>query len=195
MTPHEALKILGLTISASEEEIKQAYRDRVKVWHPDRFPNDPRLRAQAQEETRRTIEAYQALDGYRPPLRSSSEAQAPPPPASSQSSPHDHDPGRGGVGAVTKKYALLGLALLAVAYWIYSTHAAKVREEQARSRICADFYRESDACIDRREREACLTVDRMRAAKVSYTWCLMGKEMDPDAAALWQKQMNSVGVH
>ncbi|HMK74867.1 MAG TPA: DnaJ domain-containing protein, partial [Thermodesulfobacteriota bacterium] len=37
-------QILGLTPEASEEEIKQAYRDLVNVWHPDRFPYNQRLK-------------------------------------------------------------------------------------------------------------------------------------------------------
>jgi COMPASS component SWD3 len=35
-------EILGLKTEASKEEIKQTYRDLVKVWHPDRFSHDPR---------------------------------------------------------------------------------------------------------------------------------------------------------
>ncbi|MCK4486820.1 MAG: J domain-containing protein [Desulfobacterales bacterium] len=36
-------EILGIDDTASLGEIKQAYRDMIKVWHPDRFSNDPRL--------------------------------------------------------------------------------------------------------------------------------------------------------
>jgi hypothetical protein len=43
----EALKILGLEQGATPDEIKQAYRDLVKVWHPDRFGSDVRLRSKA----------------------------------------------------------------------------------------------------------------------------------------------------
>jgi curved DNA-binding protein CbpA len=53
-------EVLGLRPGASLDEAKQAHRDLVKVWHPDRFSNDPRLQARAQEklpEIRETEEA------------------------------------------------------------------------------------------------------------------------------------------
>jgi len=42
-----ALEILGLGPDATPEAIKQAYRDLTKVWHPDRFQNDLRVRLKA----------------------------------------------------------------------------------------------------------------------------------------------------
>ena len=41
---------LGFKPGATEEQIKQAYRDLVKVWHPDRFAGSPRLQEKAQEK-------------------------------------------------------------------------------------------------------------------------------------------------
>lgn len=59
-------KTLGLKRrSATEEEIKQAYRDLVKVWHPDRFPNDPRLQQKAQEKLKEINLAYEYLKSHR----------------------------------------------------------------------------------------------------------------------------------
>ena len=43
-------EILGLNLGASEEEIKQAYRDLVNVWHPDRFSDNERLEEKASEK-------------------------------------------------------------------------------------------------------------------------------------------------
>ena len=37
------IEILGLKPGASQEEVNQAYRDLVNVWHPDRFVGNPRL--------------------------------------------------------------------------------------------------------------------------------------------------------
>ena len=57
-------QILGLNPGASEEEIKQAYRDLVNVWHPDRFPNNPRLREKANEKLKEINFAYKMLKSY-----------------------------------------------------------------------------------------------------------------------------------
>jgi curved DNA-binding protein CbpA len=43
----EARAVLGVTAAASEEEIRRAYLDLIKVWHPDRFLGDLRLQAKA----------------------------------------------------------------------------------------------------------------------------------------------------
>ena len=57
-------QILGLNSGASEEEIKQAYRDLVNVWHPDRFPNNQRLREKANEKLKEINLAYENLKSY-----------------------------------------------------------------------------------------------------------------------------------
>lgn len=40
-------QILGLKPGASLEEIKKAYRSLAKLWHPDRFSQNPQLQAEA----------------------------------------------------------------------------------------------------------------------------------------------------
>jgi curved DNA-binding protein CbpA len=54
-------EILGLEPGASIEEVKIAYRDLVKVWHPDRFINDPRLQLKSNEKIKEINEAYNEL--------------------------------------------------------------------------------------------------------------------------------------
>lgn len=53
--------MLGLAADATSVEVKEAYRDLVKVWHPDRFGSDARLCAKAEEELKRINEAYTVL--------------------------------------------------------------------------------------------------------------------------------------
>lgn len=54
-------EMLELASGASLEEVKRAYRDLVKVWHPDRFTHDPRLQEKAQEKLKKINEAYTHL--------------------------------------------------------------------------------------------------------------------------------------
>ena len=41
--------------------LKEAYRDLVKVWHPDRFGSDARLRQKAEDKLKQIINAYMVL--------------------------------------------------------------------------------------------------------------------------------------
>lgn len=61
-----ALRVLGLPPSATADDIKSAWRDLAKVWHPDRFVHDERLRRKASENLSRINEAHEALRGYDP---------------------------------------------------------------------------------------------------------------------------------
>ncbi len=54
-------QMLGLEPGASGAEIKQAYRDLVIVWHPDRFPGNSRLQKIATEKLKEFNLAYQEL--------------------------------------------------------------------------------------------------------------------------------------
>ena len=54
-------KILELESNATPDQIKQAYKDLARVWHPDRFLNDPKLQEKAQEKLKEINIAYQQL--------------------------------------------------------------------------------------------------------------------------------------
>jgi len=54
-------QILGIRHDAGPDEVKQAYRDLVKIWHPDRFAGDIRLQAKAQEQLKKITSAYRNL--------------------------------------------------------------------------------------------------------------------------------------
>ncbi|KJU85531.1 protein containing Heat shock protein DnaJ [Candidatus Magnetobacterium bavaricum] len=51
--------VLGINVGASEKDVKDAYRDSIKVWHPDRFANEnERLKKKAEARTKEVNEAY-----------------------------------------------------------------------------------------------------------------------------------------
>jgi hypothetical protein len=57
-------EILELKPGASPEDIKQAYKDLVSVWHPDRFSHNLRLRQKAQEKLKEINQAFEEIEAY-----------------------------------------------------------------------------------------------------------------------------------
>src|SRR5438093_2736190 len=57
-------EILGLKPGASLDKVKEAFRDLVKVWHPDRFAHDPRVQKKAEEKLKEINLAYQKLESF-----------------------------------------------------------------------------------------------------------------------------------
>ena len=66
-TRTDHLAELELGEHATPDEIRQAYRDLARVWHPDRFDRDPRMRRKANDKTRRVVEAYDYLKAHPAP--------------------------------------------------------------------------------------------------------------------------------
>jgi uncharacterized membrane protein len=62
MTDKQCYEILEVSITASKEDIKKAYLDLIKVWHPDRFPNKD-LKEKATEKLKRINAAYNQIQG------------------------------------------------------------------------------------------------------------------------------------
>ncbi len=54
-------KILEIQPTASPEEIKQAYRDMIGIWHPDRYVQTPRLYEKATEKLKELNIAYKEI--------------------------------------------------------------------------------------------------------------------------------------
>lgn len=53
--------LLELKPGASLDDVRQAYRDIVDVWHPDRFNHNQRLRKKAEEKFKEMNRAYEIL--------------------------------------------------------------------------------------------------------------------------------------
>jgi len=79
-----ALQTLGLEADATAEQIKDAYRLLVKVWHPDRFQNDRKLKDETENKLKAINAAYVLLTSpaaskvkrAQPRYASASEARA-----------------------------------------------------------------------------------------------------------------------
>lgn len=101
MTRGEALRIFELDDRRTQEEVRAAYRELVKVWHPDRFANDPDLRAKADRRLQDINRAYAVLqdgDGTvepprepTPPPRAATPAHTPTPRTAADSTPRPAD--------------------------------------------------------------------------------------------------------
>ncbi len=61
----DAYRLLDTTAAASDEEVKRAYRDLLKVWHPDRFGNDETLRRKAEEKLKMINAAFETIEKAR----------------------------------------------------------------------------------------------------------------------------------
>ena len=61
MSIDEALALLGLHSAANSTAIKAAYRELVKVWHPDQYAHDPVFRLEAEAKLAEINRAYQVL--------------------------------------------------------------------------------------------------------------------------------------
>src|SRR5258706_16184243 len=60
----EAYRALDLQPGTDLGSVRQAYRLLVKVWHPDRFANDPKLQAFSDEKLKDINASYEAIVAY-----------------------------------------------------------------------------------------------------------------------------------
>ncbi len=58
-------KLFGITSDANLAELKTIYRNLMKEWHPDKFP-DPAAHAEAELKSKEIIEAYHFLVSLSP---------------------------------------------------------------------------------------------------------------------------------
>ncbi|MCD6265615.1 MAG: J domain-containing protein [Deltaproteobacteria bacterium] len=64
MDIRRCLDILELKPDATLNEAKQAYKDMVNIWHPDRFSNNPRLKQKAEDRLKEVNEAYEMVKSF-----------------------------------------------------------------------------------------------------------------------------------
>lgn len=57
-------QMLGLKQAATWEEVRRAYREEVKRWHPDRFPAGSRQQAKAAERMTQCNLAYESVEAW-----------------------------------------------------------------------------------------------------------------------------------
>ena len=57
-------EILELDPEASLGDAKQAYKDLVNIWHPDRVSNNPRLKQKAEEKLKEVNVAYKKVEAF-----------------------------------------------------------------------------------------------------------------------------------
>ncbi|MGD1919982.1 MAG: DnaJ domain-containing protein [Pleurocapsa sp.] len=60
----QSYAILEIPTTASPELTKQAYRKLAKTWHPDRYINNPVLKAKAEEKIKEINQAYAVIKNY-----------------------------------------------------------------------------------------------------------------------------------
>jgi len=60
----DALAVLELPPKTTRSEVKKAYRQLAKVWHPDRFRGDPDLQAKAEKKLKQINQAYSTVMGH-----------------------------------------------------------------------------------------------------------------------------------
>jgi hypothetical protein len=81
----QAYNSLDLSPDATPQVARRAYRQLVRVWHPDRFSDDPWLQARAEEKLKEINEAYAVVQedlasrAQRPETSAGATSSAPPP--------------------------------------------------------------------------------------------------------------------
>ena len=69
----QCYRALDLEPGATPADVKLAWRELVKVWHPDRFPNDAKLKAKGAAKLRDINRAYEILEAHLKPQQPSQD--------------------------------------------------------------------------------------------------------------------------
>ncbi len=68
-------KILGVHEETELKELKTIYRNLMKDWHPDKFQDNPDQKLEAEEKSKKIIEAYHFLVSVAPETREQTLAE------------------------------------------------------------------------------------------------------------------------
>ncbi len=77
MNRFEALKILGLGAEATLKDARHAYREQVKLWHPDRYSDNSALKSMALKNVQDANRAWAYLRSRLPVQPKTTAAKAP----------------------------------------------------------------------------------------------------------------------
>ena len=112
--------VLDLTPPVAMADLKEAYKDLVQVWHPDRFAHNPRLRSRAEEKIKVINLAYETLDRFlsQQQARQQSQQKAPTPSRTTANPIHTRGVHGWGDRMSLKNKALIYGVLVLPATWI-----------------------------------------------------------------------------
>jgi uncharacterized membrane protein YgcG len=132
------LEILELSPDASMDDLNQAYRDLVNIWHPDRLGHNPRLKKKAEEKLKELNQAYEALkpvlsseSGVEKNAKPGSQGRAQEKPGAEQGTPEAGN--QAGVRVDTEAFVEAGTATV-LRLWSYlSTKLRRLVTEQVQA--------------------------------------------------------------
>lgn len=61
--------ILGVTKFSTNDEIKKAYKELMKIWHPDKFENNSKIQNEAQEKSKKINDAFSHFKDFTPAVK------------------------------------------------------------------------------------------------------------------------------
>jgi DnaJ-class molecular chaperone len=131
----KCFEILEIDADVSVDEAKQAYKDIVNVWHPDRFSHNSRLKEKAENKLKEVNVAYETVISFlhskkeprqgsdqAPPVKTDTNQKAAPKTKPDSESTHQDFQGKDGAEDKTEAVAETGTRIfLEVCSFLYSS--------------------------------------------------------------------------